>query len=524
MLSCLRISASNECVADSIVSDFDTLIRIIEDTHPDPYTNHGGRVFYHKHALDIRNELLSDSNLTVTTLHKKASQFISQLQDGHSFINMPAMDRQSPDCDTLMLVKFMYAADALIIDAIDIDAQHLLGSRLCGINGIPIECIAERIAINQPCENKAGRYNYMANYFRTLNIYRNLVGDNQANITLNLTTPAGDSIDYRPMAIHYSQFSKTPKARTPVSNLFPNGLMEWKNVDGTMVFRLSTVQSRENYDFMYHNGWDFYNQLRHYYNMAHKEMPLDTLEAIHRLPSMSESFMTMLSEMKARRLDRLIIDLRGNGGGWTPIVIPTLYMMYGDSYLNTDMSCRMYRRISKLYLDKINTSIESFNSANGCDLKTGDYLFFLDNPDTRPIEEKRASFINQAFCNDSIKDLLRSLNGKPLYKPDKVYVVTDAGTFSAAFHYTFYLSKMGAIVAGETSSQAPNCYMEVTPFTLPYSRLSGSVSNTLQEFVPTTDPKAREFTPDIKLNYEDYHRHGFDYNSILFHLLSLDLQ
>ncbi|MDE6154639.1 MAG: peptidase S41, partial [Muribaculaceae bacterium] len=88
MLSCLRISASNESVADSIVSDFDTLIRIIEDTHPDPYTNHGGRVFYHKHALDIRNELLSDSNLTVTTLHKKASQFISQLQDGHSFINM----------------------------------------------------------------------------------------------------------------------------------------------------------------------------------------------------------------------------------------------------------------------------------------------------------------------------------------------------------------------------------------------------------------------------------------------------
>ncbi|MDE6450671.1 MAG: S41 family peptidase [Muribaculaceae bacterium] len=522
--SCLRISASSACVADSIISDFDTLIRIIEDTHPDPYTNHGGRVFYHKHAYDIRNELLSDSNLTVNTLYKKASQFISQLQDGHSFINMPTISQQSPDCDTLMLVKFTYVADALIIDAIDTDTQHLLGSRLCGINGIPIDRIAERIAIAQPCENKAGRYNYMANYFRTLNFYRNLAGDSQAHITLNLTTPAGDTIDHRPTAIHYSQFSKTEKARTPVSNLFPNGLMEWKTVDSTMIFRLSTVQSRENFNFMYHNGWDFYDQLCHYYTIAHEEMPSDTLEAINRLPSMSESFMTMLSEMKARKLDRLIIDLRGNGGGWTPIVTPTLYMMYGDSYLNTDMSCRMYRRISKLYLDKINTSIENFNLANGCELKTGDYLFYSDKPDTRPVEEKRASFINQAFCDDTIKDLLRSLNGKPFYKPDKIYVVTDAGTFSAAFHYAFHLSQMGAIVAGDTSSQAPNCYMEVTPFTLPYSGLSGSISNTLQEFLPTTDPKAREFTPDIRLNYEDYLHFGFDSNSILLHLLSIDQQ
>lgn len=96
--SCLRISASSECVADSIISDFDTLIRIIEDTQPDPYTNHGGRVFYHKHAYDIRNELLSDSNLTVNTLYKKASQFISQLQDEMGAIVAGETSSQAPNC------------------------------------------------------------------------------------------------------------------------------------------------------------------------------------------------------------------------------------------------------------------------------------------------------------------------------------------------------------------------------------------------------------------------------------------
>ena len=338
VLTCLRISASSPCAADSIISDFDTLISIIENTHPDPYTNHGGRVLFHKHAREIRNELLSDSNLTVNTLYNKASQFISQLQDGHSFINRPPVPQQSPDCDSLLLVKFMYGADSLIINAIDTTARHLLGSRLEGINGIPIDRIAGRVAIAQPCENKAGRYAFLADYFRPLKTYRDLVGDSRAPVTLNLITPSGDSIDYRPATIHYSRFSATEKARTPVSRMFPDGMMEYKVVDSTMIFRLSTVQSRENFEYMHLNGWDYYGQLSQYYRMSGVEMPSDTLEAINRLPSMSQTFKNMLSDMKAGDLRRLIIDLRGNGGGWTPIVHPTLYMMFGDSYLVTDMS------------------------------------------------------------------------------------------------------------------------------------------------------------------------------------------
>ena len=61
-------------------------------------------------------------------------------------------------------------------------------------------------------------------------------------------------------------------------------------------------------------------------------------------------------------------------------------------------------------------------------------------------------------------------------------------------------------------------------FTLPYSGLSGSVSNTMQEFLSANDPKARELTPDIRLDYEDYLHFGFDSNSILLHLLSIDQQ
>lgn len=76
-------------------------------------------------------------------------------------------------------------------------------------------------------------------------------------------------------------------------------------------------------------------------------------------------------------------------------------------------------------------------------------------------------------------------------------------------------------IAGETSSQAPNCYMEVTPFTLPLTGLSGSISNAMQIFLPVDDPRAKEFKPEITLNYDDYRNYDFDSNSILIHLLKI---
>ena len=42
-----------------------------------------------------------------------------------------------------------------------------------------------------------------------------------------------------------------------------------------------------------------------------------------------------------------------------------------------------------------------------------------------------------------------------IYTPEHIYVITNERTFSAAFHYTFYLWKMGATLVGIPSGQAP---------------------------------------------------------------------
>lgn len=509
-------------VKDSIVADFDELVKIIEDTHPDPYMSFGGRVFFHKRSNDFRRQLMNDSNVNVTDLYHKASEFISQMQDGHSFVNSTQNMNNASGSDSLLVVKFMCGDGALIVNGIDSTRTDLIGSRLIGINGKDMNYILDRVGACYPCENKFGRMGKLCNWFLPVTFYRNVLGDSNADITMEFLTPNGERVAYIPEKVQYNQFGEIAKARVPKDERFPSEQMEWKEVDGSMFFRLASVMARENFEFQYENGWDFYNQLAYQYRTMGKEMPADTLAAIKALPSMSETFLEMLQEMKAKDLKNLVIDLRGNSGGWTPIVLPTLYMMFGDRYLETDMDAKFYRRISDLYLKKSNTDIATFNANNGTHLKIGDYLMPEEEvTDTRTMEEKRQYFLQSAFCSDSIRQMLIDRDGEPIYTPEKIYVVTDEGTFSAAFHYAFYLSKLGAIIAGETSSQAPNCYMEVTPFTLPLTGLSGSISNSMQIFLSGDDPRSKEFTPDVILTYDDYRTYGFDTNSILIHLLNL---
>lgn len=506
---------------DSLLSDFDAFVKIIEDTHPDPYSNFGGRIFFHKKAADFRSNLANDSSLNISVLYEKSAEFISLLQDGHSFIEPPVEKLTESGSDSLLLVKFLYVDGSLVVNAIDSASRHLLGSRLSGIDGVGIKEITDRVARYYPCENTAGRYGFLSDYFRHVNIYKRLVGDRNARLRCDFITPGGDTVSYRPKVINARDFSKVTKARVPESSRFPVRHTEWKEVEGIMMIRLATMQARENFEFQQRNGWDFYNQLKYFYNMTGMEMPADTLDAINSLPSISETFMDMLSHMKSKGIKKLVIDLRGNGGGWTPIILPTLYMMYGDDYIATDMTSHFYRRVSELYLKKINSSIEDFNSNNGTNLRVGDYLFPFEEEVKMSLAQKRDVFLSQAFCTDNVREKLRKLKGMPVYRPEEVYVITDNATFSAAFHYAFYLNKMGAVVAGETSSQAPNCYMEITPFSLPFSGLTGSVSNSMQAFLPADDPRVKEFTPAIKLTYDDYCRYNFDRNSILIHLLTI---
>lgn len=161
--------------------------------------------------------------------------------------------------------------------------------------------------------------------------------------------------------------------------------------------------------------------------------------------------------------------------------------------------------------------MQDFNQTYGTDYTYGDYTFSTDEADTTNIEQRRADFIEN--CMSSAPEELRKQQGKALYTPEHIYVITNERTFSAAFHYTFYLWKMGATLAGIPSGQAPNTYMEQTLFRLPYTGMQGSISNSIQICFPGKDRCAHTLYPDLMPTYQDYQRYNFDVQTEILYLL-----
>lgn len=304
--------------------------------------------------------------------------------------------------------------------------------------------------------------------------------------------------------------------RFPTENLTYTFADKQKNI---MYFRSTSIMARDNIENMYQAGMNYYDDLKYCYDKVyHRPMPSDTLKAIASLPSFSEEFEKMLQLMKRNKSENLIIDLRGNGGGWTPITYPTLYQLWGDGYLQKNFQNHLYRLLSPLYMQKLNMTLEQFNARYHTNYEFGDYTFFESDEKTQAVtDETRTRFVSNSMS--CIQDKLAKQNGQPVYTPKHIYVLADADTYSAAFHYMFYLWKMGAKIVGVPSSQAPNTFMEVTPFTLPRTNLEGSISNSLQLFLPADDPCAKQLTPDILLTYDDYKRYNFDNQAEVLFLL-----
>jgi hypothetical protein len=118
---------------------------------------------------------------------------------------------------------------------------------------------------------------------------------------------------------------------------------------------------------------------------------------------------------------------------------------------------------------------------------------------------------------------LEALHGNPLFSPPSVIVLCDARTYSAAFHFLYYLRELGAVVVGVPPGQAPNAFMETTPFVLSESYLEGSISNSVQILLPE-DPGARALRPEFELTYELLTTYDFAEDAALHHTLDLIAQ
>jgi hypothetical protein len=513
---------------DQAVRDTRTFINLLEDTHPDPYTAFGGRIEFCRKAQAILTGLPKEG-LTVGDLAVRLNELILPLP-GHTSLYLAG--RIFSDNDPPLPIQISVTADALVLTATDLkEFEGLIGYRLAGVNGHTVEKIIQAMHRDIRMENRMGDMRmavwvgrdrkFLLGYFP---------GDDPDQVTFQLQAPSGAIVErsvswkecrwFQPDKCLFPQPPRWPSLPASDDPYFTQTFDQPK----AAYLRVADIMGREAYEVAWRSKVDDAREmLDRYYKQRHKTAPEDIAAALQGIPSFFDAATRLLTEMKQRQIPTLIIDLRGNGGGYTPSVYPVLALLYGDAFYRKDFPGQYITRQSALFLQKNNSTVDEWRLKNGNPLfEPGDYDFesatdFDPGPPAGRLAKALAEYKQAGY---SFAAALEALNGQPLYQPKNIVVLTDQGTYSAAFHLLYYLHHMGAKSVGVPPMQPPNAFMEETHFTLPESKLDGSIANSLQLYMPK-DPKADTFPVTHPLTYEVFQRYGLDSEAALRYALDL---
>lgn len=189
-LASLLASAQEPLNGDSLASDFRYLVKELAATHPDPYSGFGGKVFFYEQAFHLENELRRTPG-TKQTFFDKVSIFLSNLQDGHTYLLPPTANQQANQRYLALEVRTI--PDGIILQGIPETYKDLLGSRITTINGDSLEEVLARTAAIQASENLYDRYANLCRSMPTEHFLRQLFPEMKDNLHLSLLTPDGKS-------------------------------------------------------------------------------------------------------------------------------------------------------------------------------------------------------------------------------------------------------------------------------------------------------------------------------------------
>ncbi len=149
------ISEAQNLSKDSISHEFRYFVKLLEETHPDPYTEFGGKVQFHKQAFDIQQQLKS-KEYTLEEYSFLILKFLSTLHDGHTYLKQT---NKADNSVKFLPLSFRVIPEGLIVDKISTQNKEFLGNKILSINDIPIDTLCKNLTQFVPCENKYGAYN-----------------------------------------------------------------------------------------------------------------------------------------------------------------------------------------------------------------------------------------------------------------------------------------------------------------------------------------------------------------------------
>ncbi len=504
--------------------DTKTFLHLLEATHADPYSNLGGKVAFKQKAQELIRDLPGDG-VSVPELADRLAGFIAPLRDGHTTVR--GSRERWHDTSPGLAVQFAIASDGLLISGSDItELKDARGYKLISVNGYSLNQLMEKMSTQVAAENIYGSYVGLTIALKSYKLLHNLIPDldQSQGVTYTIESPAGKRVDRKISwdgnhSADSGQWASKPVRWAALDRSDAPFYFRFLDSGRTAYFRVANMMPREGYEISqkYHVG-NLKELLAQYYKAHKQDMPEDVDAALQGIPSLFEQGTLLLKEMKRRNTPSLVIDLRGNGGGSTPTIVPFFYQMFGDAYFGRKTDAEFLQVKSALYLEKYNSSVEQEREKDP-NFELGEYVFSRETPGTA--EEKRNKKLAEwRERGMSFVPALDALAGKPIYRPPKIAVLCDPGTFSAAFQAAFLLHEMRAVLVGVPPAQSPNAFMEGTEYVLPESRIRGYISNGMQMYLPK-DPRANVLHPDYEVTAAVYTKYGFDEETSLRYAIDI---
>jgi hypothetical protein len=499
---------------EQLLQDARQLARIIEDTHPDPYLNGGGRLAFHRRLHRVLNAI-PDEGMTRDEFYRLVRPFVAAVGDMHTgFLGGYKTDADRPGGVPLRL---SVVEQLLVVRGVERGREEYLGAKLLSVEGVPVAELAARQRQLQGVDNQYHALQLLAERSLAFRPYmQDLLPEwkdpRQVRVELKRQDGTVNAVVLREPGANPVEVN--PPSRVSLPQPDDSGFRTAFLEDPSSGREVAYIR------FAHMGG---------YRETREQRQPL--VSVITRPRSATAAFRTLVGDMKARGTDTLILDVRDNHGGNSLISEMLVYFLYGRDALLKMAGVGTGEiapfRYSRLYFeDRPDESLAEINKDRAVPLVEGDYDFSWSFVDGRPIArllgpEREPPIVRFVRLSPTFREEFDAGTYAGHYAPRRVIVLCNAGTMSAGFSVVSEFDHFGALTVGTPSSQAPNSYGAAAVFTLTHTGLRGMVPMVSATHFADDSSKARVLPLDYPMTYERLASYRFDPNAEYLYALTL---
>jgi hypothetical protein len=472
----LNVTIENAENLNSYQRDFIYLLKVLEDSHPNIYEN------FHKNDFDREKEKFLEEfgNMNDNTDYQiKLQQFVSRIGDAHTNIIMNFLF----DSPVKYPVHFLWIKENLYITDLDKKlSDKWIGSQVLKIDKYSTKECTKRCGSIISAENEIWKKTQLTNYFR-----------NPDFLTLMKISESADSLCLT-ILINNKEEEIT---------LYPQKKVKWKNsipeheitAKRYKPHSYKILKNEKTCYYQFNSFIDRQTSKSYVKRMINWYMrPLVNLIISNNYPNYNKFLDEMFKTMSKNDVEKIIVDLRYNGGGNS--ILGNLFMYHCDIPDTIQDYSGGAIKISELFKQSYKNSYEYFKKD------------FLAKNEEKKFKIPKLIELDREEINDDYSFFKNIEEGNTPWKvkpvndkfKGKIILLIGQNTFSSASMYATILSdNKQATLIGEPIGQKPTSFGDLLIFTLPETNIRATVSHKI--FLRPDSSKDSDPTlyPDIEI-------------------------